>query len=289
MKVGSSEHRDLFCRTFIATHKAYEPEDLPWPVLEPRYLERLRSIPFWSVARAMERKAGIMVGAFAKTLDDPLVREAVAVQGLEEARHARMMTHLIEHYHLDVDDLWVKQPEALKADFVVFGYEECLDFFMGAGLFRVASELDYFPRDFIAIFEEILLEEARHVTFFINWFRYEEANAGRDRWPGRLLQAGKNYVSAIKGLVASFSGEQTTGFAAAGANSLIEGITPTLFLESALAENRRFMSMLDPRLVKPSLLPTLAGIALTALRALPPVRHAKLALVEDDERRSAAA
>jgi hypothetical protein len=273
MKIGTSEHRELFCQTFVEGHIAYEPEMLPWPQLEQKYLDRLRAIPFWGIAKAMERKAGIMVSAFAQTLDDPAIREAVALQGAEEARHARLMAHFIERYGLTAREVDVRAGDPVKEQFVVFGYEECVDFFMGAGLFRLATKLDIFPADLVAIFDRVLVEEARHVTFFINWFRYEEARAGRDGTLGRHLTAIKNYFGSIKQLVRSFSGEETTGFVAASANQLVEGMTPVMFLEAALAENRRMLGLLDPRLIKPALLPTLAATALTVLRALPPRRE----------------
>jgi hypothetical protein len=141
---------------------------------------------------------------------------------------------------------------------------------MGAGLFRLATQLGIFPANLVAIFDNVLVEEARHVTFFINWFRYEEARAGRDGTLGRHVTAVKNYFGSIKQLIRSFSGEETTGFAAAGAGQLVEGMTPVMFLEAAIAENRRMLGLLDRRLIKPALLPTLAAAALTVLRALPP-------------------
>jgi hypothetical protein len=273
MKIGTPAHRDLFCATFIDGHIAFEPESLPWPTLEQKYLDRLRAIPFWGVAKAMERKAGIMVSAFAQTLEDPFIREAVALQGREEARHARLMSHFIERYGLTAHEpeLGIHTPHTpTKEQFVVFGYEECVDFFMGAGLFRLATRLDIFPVNLVSIFDAVLIEEARHVTFFVNWFRYEEARAGRDGALGRHIAAAKNYFGSIKTLVRSFSGEQTTGFAAANANQLVEGMTPMMFLEAALGENRRMLGLLDRRLIKPALLPALAATALTVLRALPP-------------------
>lgn len=270
MKVGTPQHRDLFCRTFIDGHVAYAPEKLPWPDLEQKYLDRLRSIPFWGIAKAMERKAGIMVSSFAQTLDDPLIREAVALQGIEETRHARLMEHFIERYGLPARHVELSPGDAVKDQFIVFGYEECVDFFMGAGLFRLATRLDIFPANLVSIFDAVLVEEARHVTFFINWFRYEEAGAGRDGTLGRHVAAVKNYFGSIKQLVRSFTGAETTGFVAVGAHSLVEGMTPVMFLEAALAENRRMLGLLDRRLIKPALLPALATAALTVLRALPP-------------------
>ncbi len=274
MKVGTPEHRDLFCKTFIDGHRTFEPEQLPWPQLEPKYLERLRGIPFWGIAKAMERKAGMMVSAFADTLSDPVIREAVALQGFEETRHARLIAQLIERYGLTARDSEVVVEPPSRDEFVVFGYEECVDFFMGAGLFRLATELDMFPVSLVSIFENVLFEEARHVTFFVNWFRYEEARAGRDGMIARHIAAAKNYMRSIKQLVRSFSGEETTGFAAATAGEIVEGMTPMMFLEAALAQNRQFLNRLDQRLIKPALLPTLALAALTVLRALPPRRPA---------------
>jgi hypothetical protein len=270
MKVGTPQHRDVFCRTFIDGHVAYEPENLPWPEPEQKYLDRLRAIPFWGIAKAMERKAGVMVSAFAQTLDDPKIREAVALQGIEETRHARLMEHFIERYGLTAREVDISAGNPVKDQFVVFGYEECVDFFMGAGLLRLATQLDIFPANLVAIFDSVLVEEARHVTFFINWFRYEEARAGRDGMLGRHVTAVKNYFGSIKQLIRAFSGEETTGFAAAGAARLVEGMTPAMFLGAALAENRRMLGPLDRRLIKPALLPTLAAAALAVLRALPP-------------------
>lgn len=290
MRIGTPEHRDLFCKTFIDGHKPYEVEELPWPQLERRYLDRLRAIPFWGIARAMEHRAGVMVSGFADTIADPAIREAIALQGREEARHGRIMSHLVEHYGISTSETELPAFQPHRGDFVTFGYEECLDFFMGAGLFRLATELDYFPKPFVAIFEDVLFEEARHVTFFINWFRYEEARAGRDRFPGRFFVAARNYLGSLRSLIGTFTGSGSTGFAAKDAGALIDGLTPKLFLEAALEQHRKFLGRLDRRLVKPAMLPALATIALTVLRALPPVRKPEgLTLAERSKERSAAA
>src|ERR1700684_4395216 len=101
MRVGSHEHRELFCRTFIETHDPFVPEALAWPELDAKHLARLRAFPFWSYARSIEQRAGRMVTAFSQTLDDPLIREAVALQGVEETRHGRLLAHVVERYGID--------------------------------------------------------------------------------------------------------------------------------------------------------------------------------------------
>ena len=75
-EVGSAEHKERFCRHFIATHCRFDPAALAWPDLDPAELERLRAVPFWQEVLYTERRAGAIVAAYAQTIADPLVREA---------------------------------------------------------------------------------------------------------------------------------------------------------------------------------------------------------------------
>jgi hypothetical protein len=77
MKIGSDEHKQRFCREFIASHCRFDPEALAWPDLDAASLERLRAIPFWQEVLYTERRAGAIVAAYAATITDPLVHEAV--------------------------------------------------------------------------------------------------------------------------------------------------------------------------------------------------------------------
>jgi len=273
MEIGTTYHRDLFCRNFIETHRPFEPESLPWPRLEGALLERLRAFPLWSYARTIERRAGQMVCAFAETVTDPVIREAVALQGYEETRHARLMQHVLDRYGIDAPDLATPPAPATREDFIVFGYGECTDSFLGFGAFALARKKALFPEPIMSIFEQILYEEARHITFFVNWFRYEEKRAGRDRFGERHVAALRGCFAAVKGALSGERGGVAPEFpadAAAEFSAFIDGITPIDFLEAALAENRRFLARLDPRLPKPGVVPTIALLALLGLRALPP-------------------
>ena len=40
MKIGSAEHRDIFCRHFMQTYTEFDPETLPWPELDQDALQR---------------------------------------------------------------------------------------------------------------------------------------------------------------------------------------------------------------------------------------------------------
>ena len=104
MKIGSDEHKKLFCRDFIASHCRFDPERLAWPDLDAAELERLRGIPFWQEVLYTERRAGAIVAAYAETITDPLVREAVMLQGFEEARHAELLRLMIHRYGVAAEE-----------------------------------------------------------------------------------------------------------------------------------------------------------------------------------------
>ena len=271
MQPGTAAHRDLFCRAFIDTHVAFEPEDLPWPELDPFHRERLRAFPLWSYARGIEQRAGRMVTAFAQTLEDPLIREAVALQGLEETRHGRLMAHVMERYGIDTPHLTIPDPPARREDWLVFGFGECTDSFVGFGAFAMARERRLFPESLLSLFEGVLWEEARHITFFINWWRYEEARAGRDGFVRRAKESLRYHLKAIKGTAEGGADvPQLPDMSAAEIKAMLDGVSPLHFLEVALAENKRHMDKMDRRLLKPRLMPGIATALVLALRMLPP-------------------
>src|SRR5690242_20493794 len=104
MKIGSDQHKERFCRDFIASHCRFDPATLTWPDLDDAALDRLRAIPFWQEVLYTERRAGAIVDAYAQTITDPLVREAVALQGFEEARHAHLLREMVRRYRIAAEE-----------------------------------------------------------------------------------------------------------------------------------------------------------------------------------------
>jgi hypothetical protein len=161
-----------------------------------------------------------------------------------------------------------------REDFLVFGFSECTDSVIGFGGFALARQKQIFPGALLDIFEHVLYEEARHIVFFINWWRYEEALAGRTNPIARLFSAFQYSAAAVMHQAQTAQG--TTAATAApdltsgGSQAVLEGVTPKMFLEIALAENRRMMQRIDARLLRPRIIPALAMAALLGLRMLPP-------------------
>jgi len=276
MKIGSEEHKALFCQSLLESHVQYEPGNLPWPELDGTTLERLRGIPFWDEALYTERKAGVMLQTYADTVDDPLIREAIALQAQEEARHGRVIEYMIRYYDIQVPERPEKPlPANLEPAFIKFGYGECFDSFFAFGLFGIARQAGFIPDALFTIFDRLVEEEARHMVFFVNWIAYKQVQEGQGLF--RPFNSLRQYTGAmlrrldnLKGMTRK--GKKSThkkGFTAAGAKSIQVDLSLDTFLDTCLQENEKRMSHYDSRLLRPDFLPAVTGVALHAVKLFP--------------------
>ena len=266
---GSQAHKTLFCQSFIETHRRFEPVELPWPTLDAVSIDRLRSIPFWSVALAAEKNAGVMVTRYAQTVTDPHIREALAMQGVEETRHGRLLEEMLGFYDIAVAPIPAPSDDFSERAFLDFGYEECIDSFLGMGIFGLARQIQLFVPELTDIFDIVMLEEARHVTFFVNWIAYERIRRGRGAKFFTAVSTGLGYARAVKRIVTTFAPgaqgapkTQGVGFAAEGAFAIFDDVTWRNFLQSCVSEQERYMSAMPEGLRVPSVLPAIAKLAL---------------------------
>jgi hypothetical protein len=278
MKIGSEEHKERFCRHFIASHCRFDPATLTWPKLDEAGLARLRAIPFWEEVLYTERRAGAIVGAYAQTITDPLVREAVTLQGFEEARHAQLLRIMIRHYHIAAEESPLDAPltSNLRRAFADFGYGECLDSFLGFGVFKIARQSAFLPEQLFEIFDMLLHEETRHIVFFVNWMAWQQAARGRITGWLRGANAAHYYCRAIGRLVGTIRrGRQANDgrdFSATQASVFLDGFTFPRFIEDCCVEHARRMKGFDSDLLKPRFLPKLAGVAVNSWRLATGIR-----------------
>ena len=272
MKIGSEFHKELFCRSFMESYREYDPETLPWPDLDDESLKRLQAIPFWEKALDIEREAGVMVNAYAEMVDDPMLKEAIALQAKEESRHARLIKKLIDLYGISMPERPpVQLSSKIEPAFTNFGFEECLDSYFAFGLFAVVRETGNFPDQMFTIFDPILDEEARHIVFFVNWFTYIQHSCGMGFAPIRATKTLWHYGKALSNLIAAFteSDPSGTGFTATGASTFDLDITIEKFLAVCIRENERRMSKYDQRLLQPRLMPRITSVARNVLQLMP--------------------
>jgi len=281
MKIGSEEHKQRFCRDFIASHCRFEPRRLTWPQLDELALSRLRAIPFWQEVLYTERRAGAIVDAYAQEIADPLVHEAVALQGFEEARHAELLRQMVGRYGIVADERPLDEPLGpdLHRAFADFGYGECLDSFLGFGVFKIARRSAFLPEPLFEIFDMLMREETRHIVFFINWMAWHQATRGRIAGWLRGANAARYYARAIARLLATVRRGRRANdgkdFSATQASVFLEGFTLRGLIEECCAEHERRMRDFDPNLLRPRFLPRMAGMALAGLRLPSGVRIAR--------------
>lgn len=268
---GSDAHKALFCRHFMESHLQYEPATLPWPQLDDAELARLRSVPFWQEVYHTERRAGAIVDAFTPHVGDPEVRAAIALQALEERRHAELIRVMIERYGIDATAQPIEQmPADMETAFIDFGFGECLDSFLGFGAFKAARQSQFLPASMFDIFDTLMFEETRHIVFFINYMAWREKQRGLGR-VRRAVKSARFYTRAGKRLTGMVKrGQQPNDgrdFAVTQANMFLDGFSFRNFLEECYHENARRMQAFDPGLMQPRLLPAVAGLALHGIRA----------------------
>jgi hypothetical protein len=276
VQIGSDEHKELFCRSFMESFRAYEPQDWAWPELDEISLARLRAIPIWTLALEVELGAGEMLGKYAATESDPLVRKALELQGYEEGRHGRILHCLIGRYGLHVAPNVPKQ-NPTRGAFIDFGYNECVDSFAGFGIFRLARDARILPETLTSLFARVIYEEARHIVFFTNWVAWDRVRRGL-RWP--LLQALPILYSYGAAILRRIKGGGALQRDAAEAPNLdlfgdfVKGLTPAIFIRTCIEENDRHMASFDPRLLRPRFIPWLAKLALGIVESVEKIRAA---------------
>ena len=128
--IGSPEHKKLLCRFFIDSHDPYKPADLPWPELDADARQRLALLPIWEEALRTEAETALAVITMGQAEKDPLLSEAISLQGYEEQRHADLLRLLTKKYKIAVPDFSSTRPDDPSWAFMRIGYGECFDSFL---------------------------------------------------------------------------------------------------------------------------------------------------------------
>lgn len=263
LRFGSEEHKRALCHVMTGYFNAYKPNVIAWPELSPDAKARLTGLPFWDIAVHTEGYAQAKMQAMADRTTDPIVKEALGLNAFEEGRHKHVLHHMLDFYQIPLAE---EPPYRVARDvewsYLTTGYGECLDSFFAFGLFRMARESGFFPRELVEVFEPIVQEEARHIVFFVNWVAWKAASLP---WWKRLLFRAKCLASlAAVGIdrmaLASMEDKGSSGdnFVVTGGADLAVNLTLRGLLAVSLEENTRRMALYDARLARPQIMPWMA-------------------------------
>jgi hypothetical protein len=267
IEIGSAQHKLMFCEMLLSTHNPYKPAVIDWPTLAPSVLKRVTSLPIWDIAVQTEGRASIRVSTYAASVDDPLLREAITMNGDEEARHKVVLSKLVQAYGIEIapEPPYPAPEDALRA-WMLTGYSECIDSFFAFGLFEAARQSGFFPEELVETFEPVIQEEARHILFFANWVAWYRRSLPWYKRPWFLLKIASVWFALIRDRVSLARGFDTSGaaqdmnFPANVGDSVAGAVSARALVDLCLEENERRMSGYDVRLLRPVTVPWLAGI-----------------------------
>jgi len=264
-RIGSEEHKRAFCRMLLDTHDPYKPAVIDWPELSPEAFGRLTALPIWNIAVQIEGRASIAVKTYGDSITDPLLKEAVLMDGGEEARHKDVLSKMVASYGIVLDPEPNYPPPAdPEWAFMATGYAECIDSFFAFGLFKAAKDTGYFPPELVQTFDPVVNEEARHILFFVNWAAWHRRNLSwwrRIRFDLRVIAVWAFLVWERIGIARGLDAQgnaQDANFAMNGSDALGMEVSPGRLIAACLAANEARMSGYDPRLLRPTVVPRLA-------------------------------
>ena len=267
VRVGSEAHKRLFCRMLLDTHNPYKPTAIDWPKLADDARGRLVGLPIWDIAVQTEGKAKIHVATYAEGISDPLLKQAVELNGFEEGRHKEVLSNMVAAYGIKLgEEPPYAKPRDAEWAFMVTGYSECVDSFFAFGLFELAKRSGYFPPELVDTFEPVMQEECRHILFFVNWAAWHRKNLPWWRKPVFDLRRSAVFARLIQERLRTASDMGGDNFTMTGHESMGIDIDAKELLEVCLAENGRRMSGYDERLLRPKLVPRLARFARRFMR-----------------------
>ena len=271
---GSEAHKIAFCRMLLDTHNRYKPSIIDWPELDRATRDRLVGLPIWDIAVQTEGKARLRVLSYAETIADPLLRQAIELDGFEEGRHKEVLSNLVEAYgiRLAPEPEYVR-PRDREWAFMVTGFSECIDSFFAFGLFALAQRSGFFPPALVDTFEPVMQEEGRHILFFVNWVAWHRRRLPLWRRPLfqiKILAVWAFLVWERIGIARGVGGLEAAEPSAAGSpaqdnNFTLTGgksvgpadLSATELIGICLSENDRRLCGYDPRLLRPTLVPRL--------------------------------
>jgi len=270
LRPGGEPHKTAFCRLLLDTHNPYKPAVIDWPKLDPEARDRLVSLPIWDIAVQTEGKARIRVLSYAERVADPLLREAITLNGFEEGRHKEVLANLVSAYGIALGpEPAYPPPRRPEWAFMVTGLSECIDSFFAFGLFALAQHSRFFPPELVDTFEPVMQEEARHILFFVNWLAWHRRNLAWWRRPWfwlKVLAVWAFLIGERIGLARSTGKtiegkDQDNSFTLTGSKAVADiDISAGPLLRLCLAENRRRMAGYDARLLRPQVVPLLVGL-----------------------------
>jgi hypothetical protein len=268
MNIGSYESKKRFCQYLIESHIPDSSASQPWPTLDSVWIERIQSVSVWGECLLTQHYAAQIVCAFAQTLKDPMVKEAVMLQGEEQKRLVSNIQSFLRTYSIPSPALpAVMMPKNLEAAFIEVGYRNALDFFWVDGLREAAHQSKFIPDDLDQHFGQLFAEQTRHTVFLVNWMAYQKVKL-KKRWgEWSAVPALWNRSSMVVRLMTAFGAKDEDERPAA--TRWMMRFSPETFLTLCLFTQKKRMQAIEADLLQPQLSISVATFAREIFKVWP--------------------
>jgi hypothetical protein len=209
------------------------------------------------------------VMTYAEHIADPLLNEAIRLNGFEEGRHKEVLANMVAAYGITLAaEPPYPKPRDAEWAFMVTGYSECIDSLFAFGLFELAKRSGFFPPELVDTFEPVMQEECRHILFFVNWAAWHRKNL--PWWKKPIFDARRLGVF-VKLVRERLETAKDVGggdnFTMTGHESMGIDVDVTELMDTCLAENDRRMAGYDARLLRPKIIPRFVRFARRFMRS----------------------
>jgi hypothetical protein len=281
LRPGTDAHKQAAAMMFRETFNPYKPTIIEWPKLGPEERDRLINLPIWDIAVQTEGKARIRMLSYAYSLTDAAWRDAIELNGWEEGRHKAVLSNLVEAYGIKLEpEPPYLAPRQTEWAYLVTGFSECIDSFFAFGLFAMAQRSGFFPPELVDTFEPVMQEECRHILLFANWLAWQRRTMPwwRRVWFEIRVAAvwvflGWERIGLARGMddgKGKAAKPQDNNFTVSGTKAVSDvDIGIRELMQLCLLENDRRFAGYDPRLRRPTTMPSLVRLACRFMRKSP--------------------
>jgi hypothetical protein len=268
MNIGSYESKKRFCQCLAESHIPGNLGSQHWLTLEPSLIEQIQNLPFWEKCLLTQHYRTQIVCAFAQTLKDPMVKEAVMLQGEEQQRLVMTLQSFLKTYSIPSPPLSaVTIPKNLESAFIKVGYQNALDFFWMDGLRAAAHQAKFIPDELDKHLSLLFAEQTRHTVFLVNWMAYQKVKL-KKRWgEWRAGPALWNRSGMFVRLMAAFGTKDVDE--RPDAMRWMMRFSPEMFLSLCLLTQKKRMQTFDANLLQPQLSVNVATFAREIFKVWP--------------------
>ena len=277
IKLGSEDHKNLFCRTLLTTFDPYKPAIIDWPKLDQETQAKITGLPIWDIAVQTEGKAGLRVNTFGEIVTDPLLKRAIELDAFEESRHKHVLANMVEAYGIKL----APEPDYIKPERSRNG-PSWSPAIANASTASSPSACSTWPRSPASSRTSWSTPSSRSCRR-----KAATSCSSSTGWPGTAATcpcgAGPGSRSRFSrvwafliwermGMGNDLANGQDNNFTVNGAQDLGVEITIPELMDICLAENDRRLGVYDKRLLRPDFVPFMVRLARRFMRTPKPAQ-----------------